>query len=160
MSRLKRSKLTTDRSYLSRFVLSFSLSVNLNLTHPSILYTQRHIIMSTVSVLYLLSCRLGSSERKGEMPGLELTSFAPSSSSFSPSLSQRRLRSSSLRLHLPWEILHEMCRQSDSPTLYNLCLVSFGMLQLAGPELCRDVEIASLDGLYSFFIPVGILSHT
>ncbi|KAL7412883.1 hypothetical protein BDY24DRAFT_80966 [Mrakia frigida] len=78
------------------------------------------------------------------------------------SLDQSSLRSSSsiLRLHLPWEILLGVCQQSEEDTLRNLCLVSFGMLQLAGPWLYRDVEIRTLERLYSFFIPPSLIASS
>ncbi|KAL7412952.1 hypothetical protein BDY24DRAFT_82937 [Mrakia frigida] len=72
-------------------------------------------------------------------------------------MSTRRLRSFSLRHQVPWEVLLAVCQQSDEPTLKNLCLVSFGMLELAGPVLYEDVEIRTLQRLYSFFITPSLI---
>jgi len=96
-------------------------------------------------------------ERKGANRRKDWAHFPSSSLSlpFFPSSLQRRLRSSSLRLHVPWEVLLGICQLSDESTLRNLCLVSFGMLELAGPLLYEDVEIKTLERLYLFLFLVS-----
>ncbi|KAL7412947.1 hypothetical protein BDY24DRAFT_391690 [Mrakia frigida] len=64
------------------------------------------------------------------------------------------LQPSSLLGTIPWDILHLVCQHSDEETLRNLCLVSYGMLEFAGPSLYHDVDVRSLKRLYSFFVPV------
>ena len=94
----------------------------------------------------------GSRRLKLTLPSLPVRFLFPSLPS--PFL-QRRLRSSSLRLHVPWEVLLVICQQSDGSTLRNLCLVSFGMVELAGPLLYEDVEIKTLERIYLFLFIVS-----
>ena len=56
---------------------------------------------------------------------------------------------------LPWETLLAICKQADQSTVAQLCLVSFGMVELAGPVLYEHVALASPEAIRSFFIEVG-----
>ena len=56
----------------------------------------------------------------------------------------------------PWEVLLAICKQADEATLVQLCLVSFGMLELAGPVLYRHVNINLIEEIYLFFICVSL----
>ena len=60
---------------------------------------------------------------------------------------------------LPWEVIGAVCEQADEATLVQLCLVSFGMLELAGPLLYRHVNIATVDRMHSFYIKVSLSSR-
>lgn len=57
---------------------------------------------------------------------------------------------------LPWEVIGAVCEQADEATLVQLCLVSFGMLELAGPVLYRHVNINLIEEIYLFFICVSL----
>ena len=45
-----------------------------------------------------------------------------------------------------------ICELAGRATLVRLCLVSFGMLEIAGPLLYRDVSITTFKAFLSFFI--------
>ena len=51
-----------------------------------------------------------------------------------------------------------MCKQADVGTLLKLCLVSFGMLELAGTVLYRHIVITTVDGLYRLLAQVRLQS--
>ena len=57
----------------------------------------------------------------------------------------------------PWEVLLAVCEQADEATLVQLCLVSLGMLELAGRILYRHVHITTAERLHGFFIKVSVL---
>ena len=58
---------------------------------------------------------------------------------------------------LPWEIIEMICELADQATLVRLCRVSFGVLEIAGPLLYRNVSITSTRAFVSFFL-YGIFS--
>lgn len=47
-----------------------------------------------------------------------------------------------------------MCEQADEQTLFQLCLVSFGMLKFAGPILYRHIVVADLHQIQLLFFTV------
>lgn len=73
-----------------------------------------------------------------------------------PLRQQSRSETNTTAAHrLPWETLLAICKQADQSTVAQLCLVSFGMVELAGPVLYEHVALASPEAIRSFFIEVG-----
>ena len=102
--------------------------------------------------------RAGS--RTGDLHWLELTrpTTATLLSLFGPAQTRVKVsRKPSAAYRFPWEVLLAVCEQADEATLVQLCLVSLGMLELAGRILYRHVHITTAERLHGFFIKVSVL---